>query len=611
MSDPVGADDLVYVAQAHVPQKEIQAVDEKKEPHIPINEKETTVVSTVPSIHNVHDDGREYPTEEEERTLRRVSDSVSWTAYTVAFVELCERFSYYGTTAVYVNFIQQPLPAGSTTGAGYSGQSGALGQGERTSTALTTFNTFWCYVMPILGAWIADEYWGRMRTIQVSIGFAMLGHIIIIISSIPPVIVHANGALACFAVGLVIFGIGVGGFKSNISPLIAEQYKETRLFIKTIPKTGERVIVDPAQTITRIFLYFYFMINVGSLIGSVAMVYAEKYVGYWLAFLLPTIMFGICPIVLFFCRKRYTVTPPTGSVVTKAFQLWSLALRGQWSWNPVTFYHRCKSTEFWDSVKPSRLANKPTWMTFDDQWVEEVRRAVKACAVFAWYPLYWLAYGQMTNNLTSQAATMQLHGVPNDIINNLDPLALIIFIPIMDQFIYPGLRKMGFHFTPIKRIYVGYLLASASMIAAAVTQYYIYKLSPCGNHPSSCDEAAPINVWVQAVPYVLIAFSEIFASITGYEYAYTKAPKNMKSLVQSLYLFMNAISSAIQQGLTALSTDPLLIWNYGFVAVLAFVGGNLFFLCNLKLDKEEDELNNIEESAYLGRNVGDSGKVEA
>jgi POT family proton-dependent oligopeptide transporter len=25
---------------------------------------------------------------------------VHWTAYTVAFVELCERFSYYGTTAV-------------------------------------------------------------------------------------------------------------------------------------------------------------------------------------------------------------------------------------------------------------------------------------------------------------------------------------------------------------------------------------------------------------------------------------------------------------------------------------------------------------------------------
>lgn len=27
-------------------------------------------------------------------------------------------------------------------------------------------------------------------------------------------------------------------------------------------------------------------------------------------------------------------------------------------------------------------------MTFDDQWVDEVGRALKACKVFLWYPLY-------------------------------------------------------------------------------------------------------------------------------------------------------------------------------------------------------------------------------
>jgi POT family proton-dependent oligopeptide transporter len=42
----------------------------------------------------------EKPTEEELATLRRVSGKIPWVAYTVAFVELCERFSYYGTTAV-------------------------------------------------------------------------------------------------------------------------------------------------------------------------------------------------------------------------------------------------------------------------------------------------------------------------------------------------------------------------------------------------------------------------------------------------------------------------------------------------------------------------------
>jgi POT family proton-dependent oligopeptide transporter len=65
--------------------------------------------------------------------------------------------------------------------------------------------------------------------------------------------------------------------------------------------------------------------------------------------------------------------------------------------------------------------------------------------------------------------------IPNDVINNLDPLSLIIFIPICDLFVYPGLRKIGINFTPIKRITVGFLTGSAAMIWAAVVQHYIYK----------------------------------------------------------------------------------------------------------------------------------------
>ena len=41
-----------------------------------------------------------FPSSDELKTLRRVAGEIPWTAYTVAFVELCERFSYYGTTAV-------------------------------------------------------------------------------------------------------------------------------------------------------------------------------------------------------------------------------------------------------------------------------------------------------------------------------------------------------------------------------------------------------------------------------------------------------------------------------------------------------------------------------
>jgi len=233
-------------------------------------------------------------------------------------------------------------------------------------------------------------------------------------------------------------------------------------------------------------------------------------------------------------------------------------------------------------------------MTFDDEFVEEVRRAVKACQVFLFYPLYWISYNQLNNNLTSQAATMTLNGVPNDVLNNLNPLTLVIFIPICDLFVYPALRRAGYDFSPLKRIFTGFMTAALAMVWAAVVQYYIYTTSPCGynaNDPT-CDPS-PLNVWIQSGAYVLIGFSEIFASVTGLEYAFTKAPKRMRSLVMALFLFMSAISNAIGEALNPLAGDPLLIWNYGVSAVVSFVAGICFWLSFYKLDREEDALNQI------------------
>jgi len=543
-------------------------------------------------------------TEADLNTLRRVSGKIPWAAFTVAFVELCERFSYYGTTVVFVNFIQQPLPEGSSTGAGHSGQSGALGMGQRASTGLVTFNQFWAYVMPLLGAYMADAHWGRYKTIHAAIVCALVGHVILTVSAAPSVIKHGSSALGAFAVGLIILGIGTGGFKSNISPLLAEQQTDNKKRIETLP-SGERVIVDPAVTTSRIFLYFYLCINIGSLVGQIGMVYAEKYVGFWLAYMLPTVLFICAPVVLVLCKKKYVLTPPTGSVLAKFWKLWTYASKGKWSINPVRTYKNMSAPGFWENVKPSRIprAQRPAWMTFDDAWVDEVRRGLKACAVFLYLPLYWLAYGQMTGNLTSQAAVMELNGVPNDIIQNLNPISIIIFIPFMDFVVYPFLRKHRINFTPIKRIAFGFALASLAMVAACVTQVYIYRLSPCGHHASDpdCSGPAPINVWVQTLPYVLIGFSEIMASITSLEYAFTKAPYNMRSFVMSINLLMNAFSSAIAQGFVALSADPLLVWNYGVVAVLAGVGGIAFWFNFRQLDSEEDKLNMLQASSYLGK----------
>ncbi|KAJ6276428.1 POT family-domain-containing protein [Bipolaris maydis] len=537
-----------------------------------------------------------YPTEEEWSTLPRVAGKIPWQAWTVAVVEFVERFSYYGTSAVFVNFIQKPLPPGSVTGAGFLKKpgSGALDMGQRASTGLTMFNQFWSYITPLGGAWLADEYWGRYKTIQYSNIIAIIGHIVLILSAIPPVIVKPKVAISIFSIGLVIMGVGTGGFKSNISPLIAEQYKDQKAYVR-VRKNGQKEIVCPAVTSARIYLYFYFLINCGSITGSIAMVYTEHFHSFYLAYTLPTICYLLCPIILIAMKKHYKLAPPTGS---------------------NTF----KDDDFWERIKPSVLRRNnrpvPDWMTFDDAWVDEVKRGILACKVFVWFPLYWLAYNQMTGNLVSQANTMNLGNVPNDIISKLNPLFIIILIPIMDFVIYPGLQKAGIVFSPIKKITAGFALSSLAMVSACVTQYFIYKMSPCGDNINALSKTrkdcnADITVWVQVVPYGLIGFSEIMASITKLEYAYTKAPSNMKSTIQAIALSTSAVSAALGQAFVSLSEDPLLVWNYGSVAVVALCGGIGFWMTFRKADKQEDALNNMKESSFMGgREIGDAENVD-
>lgn len=240
-------------------------------------------------------------------------------------------------TFIVTNFIQRPLPDGSTTGNDPrdDGRPGALDKGQRASTGIITFNRFWAYFTPLIAGWLADAKWGRVKTIHVAIALAMIGHIIILIASIPKVIENSSGALGCLSVGIIFFGAGVGGFKANIAPMMAEQLQAGKLRIRVL-KSGERVIVDPAMTTQRSFMYFYLCINIGAIVGQITMVYAERYIGFWLSFLLPTIMFSFCPLVLILFNKRYVHRPPTGSVLEKSVALIKLALKGKVSGNPKT-----------------------------------------------------------------------------------------------------------------------------------------------------------------------------------------------------------------------------------------------------------------------------------
>jgi POT family proton-dependent oligopeptide transporter len=97
--------------------------------------------SAVIDHHHDDDDGLNgvRPTAEEMLTLRKVGEPLPKSAFLVAVVELCERFTYYGASGIFQNYIQRPRD-------GSLGR-GALGLGHKGATGLSTFFQFWCYGM--------------------------------------------------------------------------------------------------------------------------------------------------------------------------------------------------------------------------------------------------------------------------------------------------------------------------------------------------------------------------------------------------------------------------------------------------------------------------------
>lgn len=453
-------------------------------------------------------------------------------------------------------------------------------------------------VTPILGAIIADQYLGKYKTILLFCSFYWVGLVILWTTSLPAAQAHGAG-MPGYIVAIIVIGLGTGGIKSNIAPLIADQYQRRSMAIKT-EKSGERVIIDPAITYQRIYMIFYWCINVGAL-SLMATPFMEKYEGFWTAFLMCFIMFNVGIITLVARRKTYINRPPQGSVITDAFKALGMMIAARDS----------------DAAKPSwrEAHGKTRVVPWNDHFIDELKRALRACKVFVFCklsetvspslscpdpldPIFWVCYGQFSTNFVTQAGQMEGHGMPNDFMQNFDPVSILVFTPILESLVYPALRKAGIELRPIMRITIGFWLGALCLAYAAIVQHIIYNAGPCYKSPENCpagmdgDKTLPnhVHIAIQTPAYIFIGLSEIFISVTGLEYAYTKAPPSMKSFVQSIYLFTNAFGSAISEALVSVAVDPKFVWMYTGVAVFSFFTGCVFWFIFHHYDAEEEKM---------------------
>jgi POT family proton-dependent oligopeptide transporter len=268
-------------------------------------------------------------------------------------------------------------------------------------------------------------------------------------------------------IGLALIAIGAGGIKPCVSANVGDQFT----------RRNEHLV-------EKVFGWFYFSINFGSFISTLWIPELLEAYGPGVAFAVPGVLMLIATIVFWAGRKRYAHIPPGG----------------------VGFV---------------REATSPEGMAI----------VLRLIALYFFVAIFWSLYDQTGGGWVQQSMHMDLNifGVeflPAQI-HAINPLLILLFIPLFSYVIYPAAEKVV-RLTPLRKIGAGFVLTAISFLIVAWIEHRI----ALGERPTA---------WWQIFAYVLITAAEVMVSVVGLEFSYTQAPRKMKSVIMALwYLSVSA-----------------------------------------------------------------------
>ena len=186
--------------------------------------------------------------------------------YVLFFVEMWERFSYYGMRAILTLFLAAPVILNDP-------QSGYGWSNAETLSFYGTYTMLVC-LMSIPGGWVADKYIGQKKAVMIGGLLLCLGHGTLAID-----------AQWAFFSGLFLIVVGVGFLKPNISTMVGGLYKKG----------------DAKRDVG--FYIFYMGINIGAFLGALLVgIVAAKY-GWHYGFGLAGIGMALGQLVYFYGLK--------------------------------------------------------------------------------------------------------------------------------------------------------------------------------------------------------------------------------------------------------------------------------------------------------------------
>jgi peptide/histidine transporter 3/4 len=429
--------------------------------------------------------------------------------------------------------------------------------GQTAADAAVSVNIFQgtCYLTPLLGAYLADTVYGRYKTILIFSWIYFAGLVLLTASA-----VSSTKSMAALYVALFTIALGTGGIKANNSTFGADQFDDE----------------NPRDQLEKrsFFNWFYFSINVGSLIASTVIVYVQENISWAIGFAVPAAAMLGAIVVLMAGQSRYKHVQPSDSPLERIVHVTKAALRGRrrarerevrrdnHDWKRHDRDQGGRSNAGASAEAGSHLStdidteSEPLVPGAQDsslgshwldaavgqhtaQEVDEVKLVYALFPVFFTTILFWTVYTQMQTFFVVQGSMMYRRigsfVVPAASLSMMDTLAIVGLIPVYEKLFAPMLTRMGYPVTTLKRIGWGLVICSTSMIAAAAVERR--RLGAVR------DAEPPPSIWLQVPMYVLVGAAEIGTSVGTMEFFYDNAPAAMRSSASALQLLSVCIGS--------------------------------------------------------------------
>lgn len=435
--------------------------------------------------------------------------------YVLFFVEMWERFGYYGLQALLILYLSKVFDFSD-------------------SRAYGTFAAFAAlvYATPILGGYVADKLIGYQRTLIAGLLLLILGYFLL---SIPISAAHNSLSESLFYLALGTIVAGNGFFKTSPSSLLGKVY-------------GAR---DPR--VDSGFTLFYMSINIGSLISMALCGYIATLFGWHAGFFTSVMGLTLGSLTLFFSkkwiknygsaadfmpiRKKYLLPIVLGTLIVIGAAALLIRFLGFTQW--ILLAVGIGALLFYSQLIISSH--------------HEERSKLIACFILTlfaiiFYCLYFQA-PQSINLYIDRNVDHHLLGffIPTPSFQSLNPFWILVLAPILSIFYKRMSTRRGDFSIPAK-FAAGIFIMGTGFIVLYVSQFF-------------ANADSQVSAWWVVFSFFLQSLGELLVSALGLAMITKLAPQRFLAVMMGTWFLSSSAAAYLSGMLAKLASIPTGIDN--------------------------------------------------